>query len=341
MASCINAKNANEAWLQALELLRQSPEAREVQSRNGMTTELLHVVITLLDPRQRWVYARQPVISPAFALAEAIWIICGRNDSEVLNFLNKDLPKFAGEGPTYYGAYGHRLRHQHGIDQLDAAYKALTSNPGSRQVVLQIWDPETDHPGESGEPRSRDIPCNTQAILRVQDGKLFWLQIMRSNDIFRGLPYNLVQFTTLHEVMAGWLGLELGSYTHMVSSLHLYNHDLDALTGSTACVPIANPDDLRLPKNESDRCFATLDTLLTQISLVESDVAALGKTIHQAKLPLPYLSVGLTLLAEAARRRKDAGLANDLIGQVTNPCLSSVAKRWFSRTTSSESFKNE
>lgn len=45
---------------------------------------------------------------------------------------------------------------------------------------------------------------------------------MRSNDVHRGLPYNVVQFTTLQEVMAGWLGLEVGGYHHWSDSLHLY-----------------------------------------------------------------------------------------------------------------------
>ena len=159
MANLITASTANEAWLRAVELLRSSEARQEMPSRIGMTTELLHVMITIADPRQRWVYARYPVISPAFALAESVWIAQGRNDAEVLNFLNRDLPKFAGQGATYYGAYGFRIRHQHGVDQLEAGFRALSCNPNSRQIVLQIWDVETDLPENSGEPRSKDIPA--------------------------------------------------------------------------------------------------------------------------------------------------------------------------------------
>jgi thymidylate synthase len=333
MADLINSSNANDAWLRALKLVKESPESRQVASRNGATTELLHVTVTLSDPRQRWVFARQPAISPAFALAEAIWIVGGRNDSEALNFFNRDLPKFSGTGSTYYGAYGYRLRYQHEFDQLEAAYKALASNSDSRQVVLQIWDPKTDHPLDTGAPRSADIPCNTQSILRVQDGRLYWLQIMRSNDIFRGLPYNLVQFTTLQEIMAGWLGLNLGSYTHVVSSLHFYNHDLKALESATQCAAVENRDDLRLPKDKSDAALKTLDSLLTRISSAEADLASLEKELNDARMPSIYTSIGKTLLAEAARRTKKYELAKQLILRIQNPCLESLTERWFLRNS--------
>jgi thymidylate synthase len=89
LANVIQSRNANEAWLQALDLLLNSPKATIAESRGGRTTELLHVTMTIDDPRQRWVVARQPGINPAFALAEAIWIFAGRNDSGVLNFFNQ------------------------------------------------------------------------------------------------------------------------------------------------------------------------------------------------------------------------------------------------------------
>ena len=49
---------------------------------------------------------------------------------------------------------------------------------------------------------------------------------MRSNDIFRGLPYNFVQFTSMQEILAGWLKINVGSYNHVSDSLHIYERDL-------------------------------------------------------------------------------------------------------------------
>jgi thymidylate synthase len=50
---------------------------------------------------------------------------------------------------------------------------------------------------------------------------------MRSNDVWLGLPYDVFTATILHELMAGWLGADLGEYHHHVDSLHVYERDLD------------------------------------------------------------------------------------------------------------------
>ncbi|MFI9320087.1 thymidylate synthase [Kitasatospora aureofaciens] len=41
------------------------------------------------------------------------------------------------------------------------------------------------------------------------------------------LPYDLITTTVLHELMAGWLGVEVGDYHHHVDSLHLYAQHQD------------------------------------------------------------------------------------------------------------------
>jgi thymidylate synthase len=330
----IQTQTANEAWLKALDLLFTSPNATVAESRNGPTTELLHLTMTIENPRQRWVFARQPVISPAFALVEAIWIISGRNDSAVLNFLNQDLHKYAGQGPTFYGAYGHRLRHQHGFDQIEAAYQSLVANPTSRQVVLQIWDAKTDLPNDKGKPRSPDIPCNTQSFLRIQNGKLHWLQTMRSNDIFRGLPYNFVQFTTLHEVMAGWLGLELGSYTHIVSCLHYYHEDRCDLEKLKFAECIPNPDSLLFPKDVSAKQFAFLSDLISGAANSFESTAQFAERLDSETHPIAFKNIGNVILAEAARRHNQLAMASNRLSQVTNPCFNALTKNFFARFSS-------
>ena len=52
---------------------------------------------------------------------------------------------------------------------------------------------------------------------------------MRSNDVFRGLPHDLFCFTMLQELIARSVGVELGSYHHMVGSSHMYEEDAKQL----------------------------------------------------------------------------------------------------------------
>ena len=179
---------ADHVWQHLVEAFRAGDGVLVQPSRGGVTKEFLHVAITVNDPRQRWVASRQPPLNVAFAIAEVVWIITGRNDLAFLEPWNRRLPDYVGKGPKLHGAYGHRLRNHVGVDQLTSAYQALSSNPDTRQAVLQIWDSSIDLPQPNGTPANQDIPCNVLSLLKVRAGKLEWLQIIRSNDLFLDLP---------------------------------------------------------------------------------------------------------------------------------------------------------
>ena len=191
------SESADGAWLLAVQAIHNQSHLPRQPGRGGSTSELLHATIEVRDSRQRWVVSRSPGLSVAFAIVEVIGILNGRHDSAFLNFFNPILPRYAGTEAEYYGAYGFRLRSNLGFDQLERAINALNAKPDGRQVVLQIWDATLDLPLDDGEPVNADIPCNICSMLKVRDNRLEWSQIMRSNDIFKGLPYNFIQFTTL------------------------------------------------------------------------------------------------------------------------------------------------
>lgn len=323
----IKAKNANQIWIDFAKKLSIESSSQS-DSRLGLISEILHASFTIENPRQRWVFARQPSINPAFALAEIVWIINGSNEADFLNFWNPILPKYAGSTSTYHGAYGYRLRKQFGFDQLHKAYLALSNNNTSRQVVLQIWDSTVDFPDALGQPVAKDIPCNLCSILKVRNHKLEWMQIMRSNDFNRGLPYNIVQFTTLQEILAGWLGIEIGTYNHLSDSLHFYTLDLDKFSHSSNTKLPFNKDDLRLSKKESEQSFRTLYKKMEQmkspkitkdIFLELFDYPILNQAIH---------NILLVVGADAARRKKWYELSEHLMQDCTNPVFKYLWNNW-------------
>lgn len=297
-----------------------------------MTRDIGQVAFCITQPRLRWVLSRRPAINPAFAIAEAVWILAGRRDSLFVNFFNRSLPQFAGEGEVYHGAYGYRLRHSHGFDQLDAAYRTLSSNRLSRQVVLQIWDSQTDLPAADGRPRAPDIPCNVVAMLKMHRDCLEWTQVMRSNDIFRGLPYNIVQFTILQEVIAGWLGAGVGDFHLFTDSLHAYEADLaDLRNAQIGDISFANTDSLSLPKEESDRAISELVSYIEQIIQRGVDSRALVAMLHDNDLPQAYRNLLCILVAETLRRRKDEHAATLVDDHCTDVLLRSAWVNWQSR----------
>lgn len=214
-------ESANEVWNQAYKILYDS-KLNEV-SRAGETRNINQAIFQIKNPRNRLVVNRVPGLSIAFSVAEIIWILAGSNKSRVINLFNPVLPKYAGEEDTYYGAYGYRLISE-SENQIKLAYETLRDNPTSRQAVLSIWNPTLDLPLENGKPRNPDIPCNLLSMLKVSNGKLFWTQIMRSNDLILGTPYNFMQFTVLHELFANWLNLDMGDYVLICNNLHIYEN---------------------------------------------------------------------------------------------------------------------
>ena len=320
-----SGETADDAWLKAVEYFRTSSSSiASVETRGGRTAEVLHTAFSIRDPRQRWVASRFPPLNPAFAIADVFWILGGRNDAAFLTPWNSQLPRFVGAAEHLHGAYGKRLRHGFGFDQLTAAYEALRNQPTSRQVVLQIWDPHLDFPSDAGQPRSEDIPCNLCSLLKVRNGRLEWLQVLRSNDLILGAPYNFVQFTMLQEIMAGWLDLDLGEYVQISDSLHVYERDrasVDASRGSTC--PF-NIDSLALRKSE----FAEVLAIMVQAIDELGSAGSARNRIEELRLPVAYQNLLLVVAAEAARRQRDAERIKRAMEACTNQALAYLWSRW-------------
>ncbi len=329
-------RTADEAWRAAADQFKCEDSSSRQPGRGGVTWELLPATFVIRDPTQRWVISRTPAMSVAFALVEVVGIMAGRQDSTCLNFFNPTLPRFAGTGPTYSGAYGFRLRKHFGIDQLERVCSALEHNADSRQAVLQIWDPVLDFPLTNGSPSSPDIPCNLCSMLKIRDDKLHWTQIMRSNDLFRGTPYNFVQFSVLQEVLSGWLGVKLGTYTHLSDSLHVYERDMRSLASFVALDAPVSEDTLLLPKSKSDVVWDELNRCVVELSapgLREENIAEVSTQLDNPA----GRNMLLIIAADSARRRAYYELASELASRCTNPLLAIAWQRWSLRTRRSQS----
>lgn len=324
-------QTADHAWLQALQMFRDGHGRFNADTRTGATHELLHAHFCIADPRQRWVASRQPPMNPAYAIVEVVWIITGREDSAFPNAWNSQLPKFAGSGEIYHGAYGFRLRHRFGLDQIERAYQALRENPASRQGVLQVWDPRIDLPGEDGVATAMDIPCNICALPKVRQGRVEWMQVLRSNDLILGVPYNFIQFSTLQEVMAGWLDLEVGAYHHLSDSLHIYQRDFAAVTTSVPVEIVPNSDSLALPKAESDRVFREISHAIELLAGPTVSPREAERISFGTAIPQPYRNLLLVVAAEAARRRGWERQVPLFLRECTNLGLVQIWERWARR----------
>ncbi len=330
MFSLFEGETADEVWTDLAKAFVEGKFISNPSSRGGPTGELLHVALSIANPVQRWVTSRRPIINIAFALAEIIWIMRGRHDAKFLTFFNSQLPRYTGSDALLHGAYGRRLRVEFGIDQLERAQETLLSHPSSRQVVLQIWNPSLDLPDRHGEPVSADIPCNVTSMLKIRDGKLDWMQVMRSNDLFRGLPYNIIQFTLLQEIMAGWLNLGLGTYHHISDSLHVYDDSKSYFSDVTRDLPLASDDRLGCSREDSEAYFKILESM---VDAMQIDGTPPSKALAAVKprLPQAYFNIAAVLIAETQRRKGSRELALETISQCSNALYRKMFRAWLER----------
>ncbi|MHA2065696.1 MAG: thymidylate synthase [Candidatus Thorarchaeota archaeon] len=328
--------NITELWLEIITVLNTDGHLQE--GRDQSTKELLHVHCELSNPRNRYLGARP--INPAFALAEVIWFMSGSDEVEPIAWWNSRMRDYSDDGVYLHGAYGSRLRrYTSGLDrfdQLESAYRALKDNKPRRDVVLQIWDSGLDLP-EDKHPRAKDIPCNLIIHPLIRHGKLEFLVVARSNDAVWGVPYNVIQFTTIQEILAGWLGIDVGTYVWISDSLHVYQRhfeDLESILNSdhedlNMYRNQDNTDDLRLPWDEYREMQELLETAAFGVfpeARDTEDVMDFFESI--GPIPIAYRNILRILAAETLRKLGLVPQAINMVDSSTNYILRSSWLRW-------------
>lgn len=232
----IKGPNANVVYPAAVAAVMGG--GKQVPSRVAPTLEIHPATIIIDDPLRPVVTAFGRPVNVTFAFAEVLWILGGQNDVEMLKHYNSKIGDYSDDGETFNAAYGYRLRYAHGHDQIEDVVRLLTEDPETRQAVLTITLPSHDrayqpmrvpsdtdnYAFEEVRRETKDRACNLMAHLMIRDGRLDWLQILRSNDVMWGTPYNFIQWMSMQRYIAGRLGIPVGTYTHVADSLHAYEY---------------------------------------------------------------------------------------------------------------------
>lgn len=213
----LRVRNVNEALPIALQMLQVYGQPAE--SRGLHTLRVQGPVSTIYErPEERVLFDRVRDANPFFHLIESLWILGGSNRVELPSMFLGNITRFSDNGTTFHGAYGHRLRHAFGFDQIVGAIDLLTKKPDTRQCVMSIW-----HPGLDLGVETKDVPCNDMVMLDVVNGRLNMTVCNRSNDaIWGAYGANAVQFSMLQEFIAICAGLERGFYVQQSNNFHVY-----------------------------------------------------------------------------------------------------------------------
>lgn len=219
------AKDADEAfiyWWNMLANTTQGQAMESMESRDGaVVDEVINAVTVVEDPTRCIMRNKVRNMPMRYAVGELLWYLSGSNKLSAIQKFTKAWDRMSDDGEHVNSNYGYCLVHKFGFNQVGQAVEQLRANPNSRQVVLHIKEARNliDNP-------TKDLNCTVCLQLFIRDGKLYMTTYMRSNDLWMGFPYDVFQFTCLQTLLAMELDVDLGTYTHVAGSLHLYKRDL-------------------------------------------------------------------------------------------------------------------
>lgn len=210
------AANADEAFLHWYGLLSNNMDTKG--SRDGnVVGEIINAVTIIEDPTRGIMFNDTRKMSMRYAVGEMLWYLSGSRKLDAIGKYTKAWERMSDDGENVNSNYGYCIMSKYGFNQYEFIKKMLTKTPDSRQAVIHIKEP-------NNKP-SKDVNCTVCLQFFVRDGKLYMTVYMRSNDIWMGFPFDVFQFTSLQVMLAMELGLDLGTYTHVTGSLHLYERN--------------------------------------------------------------------------------------------------------------------
>lgn len=237
--------NIHEAYLESLKEIyfnydyRAAPRGLPVREKTDYSFRILYpvaeAIITLDETRNK-------VIAGYTAKEMELYNSCA-NTSVDFAKASKFWEKLANPDGTVNSAYGYLIwknkSHGNAFEGLaqglqdfntkirtpwEWAKEALIADKDTRQAILRFSLPEHAWVGV------KDFTCTMHGNFLIREDKLNLSIVMRSNDLWLGLTYDLPWFVSLMDKMVEELKpyyptLTKGHYTHTVHSLHLYERD--------------------------------------------------------------------------------------------------------------------
>jgi thymidylate synthase len=190
-----------------------------------------------------------------YIAAETLWYFSGTNNPAFIENYASLWKNIHNEDGTVNSAYGHLLfteKNEHGLTQYEWVIESLKKDKDSRQAFMHFNKPRHQF------LENKDQVCTLQALFHIRDNKLYMTVTMRSNDVIYGFMTDWTFFTILFQqvymqMKEYYPELELGTYTHISHSMHLYQRHYELVKNmltkpfkSTKIIPILNKSILNL-----------------------------------------------------------------------------------------------
>lgn len=223
IATC--SENIDEAWLFWYHKLTENIAAHG--SRDGVVVgEVINAITVINDPTRCILKTDIRRLPMRYLVGELLWYASGNPHLKGIQLYTKAWDRMSDDGVYVNSNYGFRIQNavdeaaDRTFDQLKMVEELLRKDPASRQAVIHIKQARDliNFP-------TKDVNCTVCLQFFIRDKKLYMTTYMRSNDLWMGFPNDVFQFTAIQIYLAMRLNVDLGSYTHIAGSLHLYERD--------------------------------------------------------------------------------------------------------------------
>ena len=159
------------------------------------------------------------------AVTELLWILMGYTDLAYLNdngvhYWDADYKRSGRVDGTLGPVYGKQWRDFNGVDQLRDLLVGIKEAPYSRRHIVNAWNP-------ADIPDMALPPCHYGFQVYINNGKVDLMWQQRSADVFLGLPYDIVMYGLLLQMIAEGNNLKPGQLIASLGDCHLYNNHLE------------------------------------------------------------------------------------------------------------------
>lgn len=225
-----HAKDIDEAWefwYRGIESLSQESKSVDSSRDGAVIGEIVNAVTIIDDPTRCILKSSIRKLPMRYCIGELLWYLSGIPTLKAIQLYTNAWDRMSDDGEVVNSNYGEKIQNavdwKHGavsFDQLKMCEELLRRDPNTRQAVIHIKEATNVI-----ENPTKDLNCTVCLQFLLRDGKLYMTTYMRSNDLWMGFPNDVFQFTCIQIYLAMRLGVELGTYTHVAASLHLYERD--------------------------------------------------------------------------------------------------------------------
>ena len=218
----------SEAYEKLLRALLKDPEYQSAP-RDQKINEITNCKFTIRNPEQCFYVNERRASQFKYIAAELLWYLSGDKSVDFISQFSKFWKKLENCDDTVNSNYGWLLFYEKyapvWTTQWQWAFDSLYNDKDTRQAVMHFNLPKHQFLD------NKDFVCTMYGDFLIRDNKLHFTIHMRSNDAILGLPTDIPFFCILQMNMLNCLkkekypNLKLGTYTHFVNSMHLYERN--------------------------------------------------------------------------------------------------------------------